>query len=73
MAVTVLENGWISDSFQMGSDPYFFSDAIVLPPDQYNALTPDQIQSMKQQRYDNWYAIVTAPSPDLAPTFNQGV
>ena len=61
MATEILENGWISDRFQIGESPWIFNDAIVMPADQYNALTPDEIAAMKQQRYDKWYAIVTNP------------
>lgn len=61
MAVTILENGMVSDSFQIGESPWVLNDAIVMPEDQYNALTPDEIAAMKQKRYDNWYAIVTNP------------
>jgi hypothetical protein len=61
MATEILENGWISDRFQIGESPWVFNDAIVMPADQYNALTPDDIAAMKQQRYDKWYAIVTNP------------
>jgi uncharacterized protein (DUF1778 family) len=29
--------------------------------DAYDALTPEQITTLQQERYDRWYAIVTAP------------
>ncbi|KPK13930.1 MAG: hypothetical protein AMJ56_00310 [Anaerolineae bacterium SG8_19] len=61
MAVTILENGWISDAFVLGDGPLVYSDAIVLPPEQYNALSPDEIAALKQQRYDNWIAIINTP------------
>jgi len=37
-----------------------FCDAIVLPDD--HTLTDDEIEAMKQQRLNNWIAVVTAPS-----------
>ena len=37
-----------------------FSDAIVLPDE--HTLTDDEIEAMKQQRLNNWIAVVTAPS-----------
>jgi hypothetical protein len=37
-----------------------FRDALTLPDDQ--TYTDDEIQSMKQQRVDNWIAVVTAPA-----------
>ena len=36
-----------------------FRDALHLPDD--HTLTDDEIQAMKQQRLDNWIAIVSAP------------
>lgn len=36
-----------------------FRDALHLPDDR--TFTEDEIQAMKQQRVDNWIAIVTAP------------
>ena len=36
-----------------------FRDALHLPDD--HAFTDDEIQAMKQQRVDNWIAVVTAP------------
>lgn len=64
MAVTILENGLISDSFEIGTEPLVFKDALIMPADQYNALTPDEIAALKQQRYDNWIAIINAPAQE---------
>lgn len=61
MTITVMDNGWISDSFTIGGPPSY-TGAIVMPPDQYNALTADQIEVMKQERYDKWVAMVIAES-----------
>lgn len=36
-----------------------FADALHLPDD--HTLTDAEIQAMKQQRVDNWIAVVTAP------------
>jgi hypothetical protein len=36
-----------------------FRDALHLPVD--HGLTEDQLNDMKQERLDNWIAIVTAP------------
>jgi hypothetical protein len=40
-----------------------FADAIVLPDD--HTLTDAEIEAMKQQRLDNWIAVVTAPPSDV--------
>ena len=39
-----------------------FRDAIVL--DSNHGFTDAQIEEMKQKRFDDWYAIVTAPQPE---------
>tara|TARA_R110000822_G_scaffold160750_2_gene301086 strand:+ start:515 stop:685 length:171 start_codon:yes stop_codon:yes gene_type:complete len=36
-----------------------FSDALHLPDD--HAFTEAEIEAMKQQRFDNWIAVITAP------------
>ena len=44
-----------------------FADALYLPED--HGLSDAEIQAMKEQRRDNWIAIVTAPpqEPDQQP------
>jgi hypothetical protein len=42
-----------------------FRDALHLPDD--HTFTDEDIQAMKQQRVDNWIAVVTAP-PEVPPT-----
>ena len=39
-----------------------FSDALHLTDD--HGLSDEQIEAMKQQRLDNWVAMITAPQPD---------
>lgn len=64
MPIKYLEDGRIADEFQIGEEPYILSDALVMRPEEYEKLTPDEIQAMKQTRYDNWIAIITAPQPE---------
>lgn len=40
-----------------------FADALYLPDD--HTYSDSEIESMKQQRLDNWIAIITAPSTDV--------
>jgi hypothetical protein len=39
-----------------------FADALHLPDD--HTYTDAEIEAMKQQRLDNWIAVVTAPSEE---------
>lgn len=41
-----------------------FRDALHLPDD--HTFTEDEINAMKQQRVDNWIAVVTAPPAEEA-------
>jgi hypothetical protein len=42
-----------------------FSDALHLPDD--NAFTDAEIEAMKQQRFDNWIAVITALPVEETP------
>ena len=48
--------------FSFSSQYGTFSDALHLPDD--HGLSDEQIEAMKQQRLDNWVAIITAPAPN---------
>lgn len=72
----ILENGMVSVRFTMGEAPLLYHDAIVMPLDQYQALSPDEVQAIQTQRYNDWYAAVTAvPDPDapVEPAPTEGV
>lgn len=45
--------------FEFTTPHGLFRDALHLPDN--HTLTDDEIQAMKQQRVDNWIAVVTAP------------
>ena len=51
--------------FEFDSQYGVFRDALHLPDD--HGLSDAEIQALKQQRFDNWIAIVTAPSEELPP------
>lgn len=54
--------------FEFDTPHGVFRDALHLPDD--HSFTEDEIQAMKQQRVDNWIAIVTAPPvEELAPEY----
>lgn len=60
MVIKVLDDGRIADEFQIGQEPNILSDALVMYPADYEALTADEIASIKQARYDSWIAVTTA-------------
>ena len=51
--------------FEFTTPHGLFRDALHLPDD--HTFTDDEIQAMKQQRVDNWIAVVTAPPAEEAP------
>lgn len=51
--------------FEFTTPHGLFRDALHLPDD--HTFTDDEIQAMKQQRVDNWIAVVTAPPVEEAP------
>lgn len=55
----------IKIDFEFDSQYGVFRDALHLPDD--HGMTEAEIQAMKQQRFDNWIAIVTAPPVELPP------
>jgi hypothetical protein len=62
MTIKYLEDGRIADEFDIGEEPYILRDALVMTQESYDALTAEEIQALKQQRYDNWIPIATAVS-----------
>jgi hypothetical protein len=65
MAIKVLIDGRIADEFEMGEQPHVLRDALVMRVSDYDSFTPEEIQAMKQARYDNWIAIITAPPVEM--------
>lgn len=51
--------------FEFDSPYGVFRDALHLPDD--HGMTDDQIQAMKQQRFDNWLAIINSPPVEEPP------
>jgi len=49
--------------FEFDSQYGVFRDALHLPEN--HGMTDAEIQTMKQQRFDNWIAIVTAPPAEV--------
>jgi len=51
--------------FEFQTEYGVFRDALHLPD--IHTFTDEQIQAMKQERVDNWIAVVTAPPADELP------
>lgn len=51
--------------FEFQTEYGLFRDALHLEDD--HTFTDEQIQTMKQERVDNWIAVITAPSVEDVP------
>jgi hypothetical protein len=69
MAVIIETNdgGSVRIIFELGEDPWVYRDAIYLTAEQRAQLTDADIETMKQERYDSWYAIANPPAPYVDP------
>ena len=52
----------IKIDFEITKDEHTFKDAIHLPEDHTH--TDDDIEAMKQKRFDDWYTLVTTEQPE---------
>lgn len=54
----------IKIDFEFESKYGVFRDALHLPDD--HGMTDEQIAAMKQQRFDNWIAVIEMPAVEVA-------
>ena len=59
---------WIQHRFTITEGDKSFSDALVLPKSEYEVLTLQQIETQKQQRFNNWKTIISTPQPKQSKT-----
>lgn len=55
----------IKIDFEFQTEFGTFRDALHLPDNE--TFTEEQLAAMKQQRLDNWIAIINAPAPEELP------
>ena len=55
----------IKIDFEFQSPYGIFRDALHLPAD--HGFSEAEINTLKQQRFDNWWAMVSAPAPEPVP------
>lgn len=56
---------FIQHRFKIEQDGRSFSDALVMPKEEYDKLTPEEIETQKQARYDNWVYVIEHPEPAI--------
>lgn len=64
MAKIYLDNGNVSDQFEIGKKPLIYKDAIVMRREEYDALSEAEIEEIKKQRYEKWLSIINSPATD---------
>jgi len=57
--VIFLDDGQVKINFTKSNETYSFSDALHFTKQEYETLTEQDIENLKQKRFDNWYAIIT--------------
>jgi hypothetical protein len=63
MELETLDNGMLRIRFEKTDGKNTFNDALIFSQAEYDALTEHQIEEIKQQRFDNWLAIINYVPP----------
>jgi len=61
--IEVLPNGFIVISYEYGNKPFVFRDAIVIPQEQFDSMSPEELETKKQARYEGWIYEINNPRP----------
>lgn len=67
MTLKTLENGMVADDFSFKTKFGPYTDALVMTPEEYAALTPEQIVQMKSDRVSRWVESVEIASQEVSP------
>ncbi len=62
-------NGQVQVIFEKGQGSQTYRDAIWMTQNEYDSTSAETLESIKQQRYDNWLAVVNAmPTEEVTST-----
>lgn len=61
-------DGQVQIIFEKGEGSQTYRDAIWMKQSDYDSMSAESLESMKQQRYDNWLAIINAPATEEPTT-----
>jgi len=64
----------IKISFSKGTAPLEYNDALYFTEEEYASMSPEDIEKIKDERYQRWYDIVTNPAQasDIPPEVTDG-
>lgn len=64
MEFETLDNGMLRIRFEKTDGKNTFNDALIFTQAEYDVLNQQQIEEIKQQRFDNWLAIINYVPPE---------
>jgi len=64
--IETTEDGMIRIIFEKTDGTNNYRDALYFTQENYAATAPEQIEVMKQERFDNWITIITYVAPEEA-------
>jgi len=60
-------NGQVQVIFEKGQGSQTYRDAIWMTQNEYDSVSTETLESIKQERYDNWLAVINAmPTEEVA-------
>ena len=62
--IETTEDGMVRIIFEKSNGTNEYRDALYFTQENYDATTPEQIETMKQERFDNWIAVITYVAPE---------
>ena len=61
-------DGQVQIIFEKGEDTKLYRDAIWMTQEEYDSTSASTIDTIKQERYDNWLAIINAMPTESTDT-----
>jgi hypothetical protein len=62
-------DGQVQVIFEKGEGSQIYRDAIWMTQGEYDSTSSETLESIKQQRYDNWLAVINAmPTEEVTTT-----
>lgn len=55
---------FVKIDFEKGEGYYIYRDSITLTQEQFDSLTEQEIEDLKEQRYQAWLTLINTPSEE---------
>ena len=63
--------GQVQVIFEKGQGTQIYRDAIWMTQSEYDSVSSETLESIKQERYDNWLAVVNAMPTEEVASFTE--